>query len=101
MEEDVIHCWKEALLGEIYEGFFDCQDQRGIIKTISFQQYQVVFMAPMEVQCAIGNLTVPLDSNWPFHSSHFQHFSQWCKGRTAKITEVLGKLGNQNIFNVL
>lgn len=45
---------------------FDCQDQRGSIKTITFQLYQVVFMVQMEDQYAIGNLTVPLDSNWPF-----------------------------------
>lgn len=36
-------------------------------------------MVPMEVQCAIGNLTVPLNSNWPFHSSHFSTFPNGVK----------------------
>lgn len=58
-------------------------------------------MVPMEVQCAIGRLTVPLDSNWPFHSSHFSTFPNGVKEELPRLWKCWGKLGNQNIFNVL
>lgn len=88
---------ERGVVGWNLSGRLDCQDQRGFVKAISFQQYQVVFMAPMEVRCAIGSLTVPLDSNWPFHSS-FSTFPNGVKEELPRSWKCWGNWGTKTFL---
>lgn len=100
MEEDVIHWWKEVFLGEICQGFFWLPGQERVHKNyfLSTISSEVVFMAPMEVQCEIGNLTVPLDSNWPFHSSHFSTFPNGVKEELPRLWKCRGNWGTKTFL---